>query len=69
MAAWPLGLACVASATESAGHAVRLLDLLCHRIRCQPSMPRLPNRGPMIGVSVRNMTTSGWKEFIFFSGT
>lgn len=56
MAAWPLGLACVASATESAGHAVRLLDLLCHPDPLSALDATVAESRPdVIGVSVRNI--------------
>ncbi len=56
MAAWPLGLACVASATERAGHTVRLLDMLCHPDPLSALDAAVGELRPdVIGVSVRNI--------------
>lgn len=56
MAAWPLGLACVASATERAGHTVRLIDMLCHDDPFAALDDAIREVRPhVIGVSVRNI--------------
>jgi radical SAM superfamily enzyme YgiQ (UPF0313 family) len=56
MAAWPLGLACVAAATIRAGHDVRVLDLLCHRDPLAALDAAIREAKPdVIGVSVRNI--------------
>ena len=56
MAAWPLGLACVAAATMRAGHDVRLLDLLCQGEPLAALDAAVRDLRPdVIGVSVRNI--------------
>ncbi len=67
MAAWPLGLVCVAAATREAGHDVRVLDLM------RSSDPRAAVaeeiggfRPEVIGLSVRNIDDQRMKGAAFF---
>src|SRR5208283_1954799 len=63
MLTWPLGLACVAAATQKAGHDVRLLDLI------EANDPNAALREAIheflpdvIGISVRNIDNQSMEE-------
>jgi radical SAM superfamily enzyme YgiQ (UPF0313 family) len=59
----PLGLACVASATQNAGHDVELLDLLNYDDIAVPIKNTIEGFKPeLIGVSVRNIDDQDMEE-------
>jgi radical SAM superfamily enzyme YgiQ (UPF0313 family) len=66
MRTWPLGLACVAAATEKAGHDVRLLDLMDPREPGEALEKAIAEFNPdVIGVSVRNIDDQTMRDTKF----
>jgi radical SAM superfamily enzyme YgiQ (UPF0313 family) len=56
MLTWPLGLACVAGATQKAGHDVKMLDLIESNDPAAAIKDTIREFGPdVIGISVRNI--------------
>ncbi len=56
MLTWPLGLACVAAATQKAGHEVKLLDLIEANDPKATLAEAIHEFNPdVIGISVRNI--------------
>jgi len=56
MLTWPLGLACVAAATQKAGHEVKLLDLMEANDPASALKENIREFNPeVIGISVRNI--------------
>jgi radical SAM superfamily enzyme YgiQ (UPF0313 family) len=56
MRTWPLGLACVAAATEAAGHVVKVVDLMAERDPHTFVKKAIEDLSPgLIGISVRNI--------------
>jgi len=67
MRSWPLGLACVAAATEKAGHRVKLLDLFSEAQPRSALEQTIAQFHPqVIGVSVRNIDDQAMKNTTFF---
>lgn len=66
MRPWPLGLACVAAATEKAGHRVRLLDLFAEaHARSALEQAVRQFQPEVIGISVRNIDDQSMKNNAF----
>ena len=67
MRTWPLGLACVASATRRAGHDVELLDLMLAADPRSELARSIERFGPeVIGISVRNIDDQTMQDTKFF---
>lgn len=67
MAAWPLGLACVAATTVAAGHEVDMLDLMrSAEPHAEVAKAVRKFNSDVIGVSVRNIEDQRILENRFF---
>jgi radical SAM superfamily enzyme YgiQ (UPF0313 family) len=67
MPTWPLGMACIASATRAAGHEVFLLDLM-HADDWLAALDEaiIQARPEVIGMSMRNIDDQNMKHPVFF---
>jgi radical SAM superfamily enzyme YgiQ (UPF0313 family) len=66
MLTWPLGLACVAAATQKAGHEVKLLDLIEFNDPNAALKAAVREFNPhVIGISVRNIDDQSMEEHQF----
>jgi radical SAM superfamily enzyme YgiQ (UPF0313 family) len=67
MLTWPLGLACVAAATQGAGHDVNLLDLIEAKDPTAALKQAVREFNPdVIGISVRNIDDQSMENTQFF---